>query len=177
VQVHECDLMTDAVPGTGFDAAWCRWVACFVSSPPLLVRKLAAALRPGGVAIFHEYVDYAAWQLLPRGPMLETFVGHVMASWRETGGEPDIARALPGLLADAGFTLRSATPRIHCARPGEPMWQWPSSFVLINLQRQLELGRIDEAFANGVRAELAAAEASPDALMCTPMVLEIVAER
>ena len=56
VRYHEIDLMTDPMPAGGFDATWCRWVACFVSSPALLVDKIAAALRPGGVAIFHEYL-------------------------------------------------------------------------------------------------------------------------
>src|SRR5439155_12990936 len=60
VRVHELDLMADPLPAADLDAAWCRWVACFVNSPALLVRKLAAALRPGGVAVFHEYADYAA---------------------------------------------------------------------------------------------------------------------
>ena len=68
VRVHELDLMTDPIPARDLDAAWCRWVACFVSSPRALVAKIAAALRPGGVAIFHEYADYASWQLAPPGP-------------------------------------------------------------------------------------------------------------
>src|SRR4051812_6408291 len=35
-RVHELDLMTDPLPARDLDAAWCRWVACFVSSPQLL---------------------------------------------------------------------------------------------------------------------------------------------
>src|SRR5687767_12265633 len=41
VQVHELDLMADPLPARGLDAAWCRWVACFVSSPRKLVETIA----------------------------------------------------------------------------------------------------------------------------------------
>jgi SAM-dependent methyltransferase len=177
VRVHELDLMTDPLPARDMDAAWCRWVACFVSSPQLLVEKIAAALRPGGVAIFHEYVDYASWQLAPPRPALAEFVREVMASWRATGGEPDIAPALVGHLADAGFVVREAVPRVFCARPRDYAWRWPSTFMEVYPDRLVELGRVDAAWATRVRQEFRAAEADPRTVMITPMVLEIIAER
>ncbi|HJZ90866.1 MAG TPA: methyltransferase domain-containing protein [Gemmataceae bacterium] len=177
VRFHELDLMTDPVPARDMDAAWCRWVACFVSSPQLLVEKIAAALRPGGVAIFHEYVDYASWQLLPPRPALAEFVREVMASWRATGGEPDIAPALVGHLADAGFVIREAVPRVFCVRPRDYAWRWASTFTEVYPDRLVELGRVDAAWATRVRQEFRSAEADPRTIMITPMVLEIIAER
>jgi SAM-dependent methyltransferase len=177
VQVQELDLMSDPLPGEGMDAAWCRWVASFVSSPETLVAKLAGALQPGGVAVFHEYVDYATWRLAPKSPAVEEFVQHVMESWREAGGEPDIALVLPSLLAGAGFRIRLAEPRIFCVHPDDPVWQWPASFISVHLERLLELGRVNQDWASSVRRELAEREADVNSLMLTPMVLEIVAER
>jgi SAM-dependent methyltransferase len=177
VQAHELDLMSDPLPGKDMDAAWCRWVACFVASPATLVEKLAAVLRPGGVAVFHEYANYAAWRLAPKSLALEEFVQHVMNSWRAAGGEPDIALALPSLLARAGFRIRLAAPRIFCVHPEDPAWQWPASFINVNLQRLLDLGHVSESWASSVRRELAEREADANSLMLTPMVLEIIAER
>lgn len=177
VQVEELDLMNDPLPAADMDAAWCRWVACFVPSPETLVAKIATALRPGGVAIFHEYVDYGTWSLAPTGPALEGFVQLVMESWREAGGEPDIARVLPSLLTRAGFRIRFAAPRILCARPDDPVWQWPASFIDVNLQRLLDLGRVSKSWASSVRRELEGREADANSLMLTPMFLEIIAER
>jgi hypothetical protein len=57
------------------------------------------------------------------------------------------------------------------------MWQWPASFVGIGLARLQELGRIDAAFADKVRREVAEASANPNALLITPLVLEIMAEK
>jgi len=39
------------------------------------------------------------------------------------------------------------------------------------------MGRIDQEFADKVRADLANAEANLNAVMITPLVLEIVAEK
>jgi SAM-dependent methyltransferase len=177
VRVHELDLMADALPAEGMDASWCRWVACFVSSPADLVAKLAAALRPGGVAIFHEYADYAAWRTCPPLPMLAEFVQEVMASWRAAGGEPDVAPALVGHLADAGFRIREAVPRTFCIGPRDHAWQWPASFLEVYPDRLVELGRADAVWADRVRREFRAAAADPRTLMVTPLVLEIIAER
>jgi hypothetical protein len=57
------------------------------------------------------------------------------------------------------------------------MWQWPATFIEIYLPRLMEMGRIDQEFADQVRNDLAKAEKNPNALMITPLVLEIVAEK
>jgi SAM-dependent methyltransferase len=177
VRYHELDLMADPLPGESFDMSWCRWVASFVSSPRTLIEKLAGAVRVGGVAIFHEYVDYASWRYAPQRPKLEEFVRETMASWRDSGGEPDIALSLPTLLADAGFRIREAVPRVFCARRGDYAWNWPASFVKTSPQRLQDLGRVDAKWVDAVREEYAAVEADPNSLVITPMVLEIIAER
>ena len=57
------------------------------------------------------------------------------------------------------------------------MWRWPATFIDIHLRHQLELGRIEAAWAEAVRAEFAAAGLQAATLLVTPMVLEIVAEK
>jgi ubiquinone/menaquinone biosynthesis C-methylase UbiE len=177
VDVHELDLMNDDLPGGPFDFAWCRWVLCFVSDPNLVVKKLVNVLRKGGRAVFHEYGHYRTWRFFPRRHSLEEFRAHVIATWHESGGEPDTGLQLPSWLMKNGFTVRSAVPRIFCLRPDDYMWQWPSQFIHVHLLRLQELGRIDAAFADQVRADLAAAEKEKPSLMLTPLVLEIVAEK
>lgn len=177
VRIHQLDLMTSDLPSGPFDASWCRWVASFVASPAMLVAKLAGVIRKGGVAIFHEYADYATFRFSPRRPALEQFVRHVMASWRAAGGEPDVALELPALLAANGFVVRSATPHILCVRPGENAWRWPAGFIELNLARLHDLGRVDASFIEQARQELAKAEADPTSLMLTPLLMEIIAEK
>jgi SAM-dependent methyltransferase len=177
VKFYERDLMSDSLPVTGFDAAWIRWVASFVPSPATLLVNLAAAIRPGGVAIFHEYVDYATWRMAPRSQLIEEFVTQVMESWRAAGGEPDVALDLPSLIEECGFHVRSATPRVFCIRPRDHLWRWPSAFIDVNLDRLLELRRVNQDWVTAVRREFAAAESNPNTFMLTPMLLELIAER
>jgi hypothetical protein len=101
----------------------------------------------------------------------------VIATWRESGGEPDSAPGLPALLSANGFVIRSAAPLIFCVRPNDYMWQWPATFIAIYLPRLIEMGRIDQKFADQVRGDLASAVENANALMITPLVLEIVAEK
>ncbi len=177
VRIHELDLMTSDLPKGDYDFSWCRWVVSFVSDPALLIKKLADVMRKGSIAIFHEYGHYETWRFFPQLPNQERFREHVIATWRESGGEPDGAASLPTLLSTNGFVIRSARPHIFCVRPSDYMWQWPATFIEIYLPRLIEIGRIDQNFAGALRADLARAEASPNSLMITPLVLEIVAEK
>ena len=177
VKIHELDLMTGDLPKQDYDFSWCRWVVSFVSDPSLLIKKLAGVLQKGSVAIFHEYGHYETWHFLPRLTNQERFREHVIQTWRQSGGEPDGAAGLPALLSANGFAIRSATPHIFCVGPGDYMWQWPATFIEIYLLRLIEMARIDQKFADKVRADLASAEKNPNALMITPLVLEIIAEK
>lgn len=175
--VREVDLMLDVMPASGLDAAWCRWVACFVNDPALLVRRVHGALRRGGMFVMHEYVEYATYRCLPHRPLIEAFVQEVMRSWRADGGEPDIARQLPALLQAHGFRIAFTRPLGLAVRPAEPEWNWPAGFVRTFTPRLVELGRVEPAWADRLLAELAEAERHPASVFVTPLVLEIVAER
>jgi SAM-dependent methyltransferase len=177
VRFREADLMEESLGKLEYDAAWCRWVASFVSSPEKLIHEIAGALRPGGAAIFHEYIDYRTWRLAPRRPAVERFVEEVIASWRATGGEPDVALNFPALFRAAGLRIVEANPRVLTVSPGDYAWQWPASFIEINLVRLQELGRVDGDWTEAVRREFREAEADPMTLLNTPMFLEIIARR
>jgi hypothetical protein len=177
VSIHELDLMKGDLPKGDYDFAWCRWVVSFVNDRSLLIKKLGDVMSKGSVAIFHEYGHYETWRFLPRLPMHERFREHVIATWRESGGEPDGATQLAGLLGENGFVIRSARPHIFCLRPSDYMWQWPATFIETYLERLIEIGRIDHNFAGEVRTALASAQQNPNARMLTPLVLEIIAEK
>jgi SAM-dependent methyltransferase len=177
VRFLNMDLMNETLDVTGFDAAWCRWVACFVSSPATLMQRIADALRPGGIAIFHEYSNYQTFQFTPRRPALDRFALEVMASWREAGGEPNIGLDLPVLLPAAGFRVRTVRHHIFAVTTRDEFWQWPASFIGINADRLRELGRVSGEWADEVRTAFREAEADERTVFTTPLVLEVIAER
>lgn len=176
-RVVECDLVNGAWELAGFDFAWCRWVASFVSNPATLVTRIAASLRSGGRAILHEYQSYATWRMIPACPRHESFVAEVMASWRAAGGEPDIVLTILPLLLEAGLRLIEVRPLVFAVHPAHFTWQWPAAFIASGSQRLVDLGRVTQAWADAVQCEMADAARNPDAIMVTPMVMEIIAEK
>jgi SAM-dependent methyltransferase len=177
VRFREADLMEESLGKLECDAAWCRWVASFVSSPEKLIHEIAGALRPGGVAIFNEYICYRTLRFAPPRPAMESFVEEVVASWRASGGDPDVALNFPTFFRAAGLRIVEANPRVLTLSPGDYAWQWPASFIEINLARLQELGRVDSNWTEAVRREFREAEADPMTLLNTPMFLEIIARR
>jgi SAM-dependent methyltransferase len=171
------DLVTDALPVSGADAFWVRWVLAFVQDPRAVLAKLAPALRPGGVAVIHEYLDYDTWSFAPALPAHEDFRRFVIQDWRDSGGEPDIGRSLPRLLPEAGLRVRELRPIVDVVSPANYVWQWPASFVKSYPEHLVEAGKVDRPWADRVVAEFEAAERDPATVMVTPMVLEVVAEK
>jgi SAM-dependent methyltransferase len=177
VSTYEHDLDHDGWPAVEADLLWCRWVAAFVREPRAFVDRLRRLVKPQGVVVLYEYLDYAAWRLLPDAPSFDRFVAAVIATWRQAGGEPDIGRALPGWLEAAGFRIVSLVPHVDVIAPTMHFWQWPRAFLETGLARLVDIGAIDAPTAEEVWRDFLAREADPHVRMVTPTVLEIVAVR
>ena len=173
VEVRAADLMTDDLGEAIADGAWTRWVLAFLPDPAAAVAKIARALKPGGVAVFHEYLDYQAWRLLPPDAGHERYRSLVVKSWRDSGGEPDAAQPLPRQLADAGMEVVAVRPMVEAITMTDPLWQWPASFVATNAYRLHELGYCSREEADSFATMLD--RMRPDTRMLTPVVAEIIA--
>jgi hypothetical protein len=177
VKAHEIDVVTDALPAKDADAAWARWIFAFLPKPKDALGKLVGALRAGGALVIHEYIDYETWKLAPPALNFERFVDEVVANWRASGGEPDIARHLPSWLTEMGLRLESLRPYVDVVSKDDNVWRWPIGFFDIHIDRLLELNRITPQLAKEMRDEFARVSARPGALMVTPLVLEIIARK
>jgi SAM-dependent methyltransferase len=175
LETHLCDLDAGEFPEVQADAAWCRWALAFVKYPREVLARIAGALRPRGTLVLHEYFDYRTWRSAPRCPELEEFVVAVMASWRATGGEPDIALSILAWLPELGLGLCTARPLVDCVKPGHPRWLWLRAFVEVGRYRLVDLGRLSQRDADALWRAFIALEATPGARMISPGVLEIIA--
>jgi hypothetical protein len=177
IVIHESDLDSGEFPAVRADVAWCRWVLSFVKQPREVLTRIAAALCPGGAVVLHEYFDYSTWQTAPHSPEMEQFVSAVMASWRDSGGEPNIGLALPRWLAELGFQLRELCPIVDIVQPGHISWTWLRAFVEVGRARLVDLGHLSVRQSEAIWEAFTALEAAPRNWMITPAVLEIVAVR
>lgn len=173
----QADLADYDWPAESFDAVWSRWCLSFVPDADGALAGIDRALKPGGVFIAQEYVDYRSFRIEPAEPVFERFVDAVQASWRHFGGDPDIARRFPGLFRALGWEMRAMQPLIHAASPGDWLWTWPATWLSQAPDRLVELGFLDAADATGFRDFLARRDADPTSLLMTPMVLETIARK
>lgn len=175
LEVREQDVSATGFAIEQADASWCRWLLSFVADPSATVRHIAAALKPGGLAVFHEYADYSTWRLMPPDPLHERFRAAVIQSWRDSGGDPDVALQLPSWLHESGLEIVEARTFADIVSPADFMWQWPRAFMATNAARLNELGYL-EADGVGPMGRLLD-HAPPEARMLTPLVAEIIARR
>jgi ubiquinone/menaquinone biosynthesis C-methylase UbiE len=175
ITATERDVAEEPLGDAVADAAWCRWVLSFVADPARTVAHVARALKPSGVAIFHEYVDYGAWRTMPPSAEVDRFRTLVMKSWRDSAGEPDAALYLPAHLAAAGMEVIEARPLAEIVRRGDFTWEWPRAFMGVNAHRLRDLGYVDAEEAERLAGAL---DALPETtLMITPIVAEVIARK
>ena len=177
IQTIEADLADFDWRSIPADRLWCRWVLAFVSDPAAIVRGMAAALKPDGVALIHEYYDYASWRLAPYSAPFEAYVAKVIARWRASGGEPDVALTLPKMLTAAGLVTESVRPVVFAARMNDFASRWPMGFAREYLPAMIASGDVSAAEGEALVKLLDDTEADPDALVITPGVLQIAARK
>jgi|tagenome__1003787_1003787.scaffolds.fasta_scaffold20751855_2 SAM-dependent methyltransferase len=174
VEIREHDVCQPfAIEGA--DACWCRWLLSFASDPGAVVRNIGCALKPGGVAIFHEYAAYGTWRMMPPDPLQDRFRALVEQSWRDSGGEPDVALWLPQWLAAAGFEIVETRMFADIVTPADETWQWPRAFMETGARRLNELGYVDADEAEAMARLLH--EPPLGAHMVTPLVAEVIARK
>jgi hypothetical protein len=81
------------------------------------------------------------------------------------------------MMGGVGMQVIELRPLIFSVRPAHFTWQWPASFIVSNSHRLVELGQISREDADALQSEWHALEQNPDAVMITPLVLEIIAEK
>ena len=160
-----------------FDLAYARWVLCFVKDPSAVARGVARRLRPGGFLGVNDYFDYETMALAPRRPAFERVIRAVGASWRASGGDPDIVGRLPRILHDAGLELVHLAVDQRVCQPGQTMWAWPDTFWANYVPRLLQQGHITRGEHDAFFDEWRAASSDPRAFMMLPAVFQVIARK
>jgi hypothetical protein len=113
--------------------------------------------------------------MMPPDPLHERFRSKVEESWRDSGGEPDVALWLPSWLGEAGFEIVETRTLADIITPAEDKWQWPRSFMETGARRLHELGYVEASEVEPMSRLLD--DPPPGAHMLTPLVAEIIARK
>ncbi|MBS0198756.1 MAG: methyltransferase domain-containing protein [Planctomycetes bacterium] len=170
--------MESVLPGEQgqVDAAYIRWVFCFVPRPEDVVKGLAKVLKPGGRVAVQDYFNYErCLTLAPRREAFTKVINAVAASWRSRGGDTDIMGKLPGMFLKNGFRIEHLDVVQRMARPGSSLWHWPNSFWQTFVPKLVETGFITGEDMMAFNKAWEEASADPGAFIQLPPVFELVA--
>lgn len=160
------------------DAAYARWVFCFLAKPEDAIAGLSRELRSGGKLIIQDYFNYEfGMTLAPRKDAFSKVVRAIGNSWRARGGDPDIVGRLPRMLREHGFRVEHLDVYQRLARPGSALWHWPDTFFKNYVPRLVESGFITSAEQAAFEQAWAEASADPDAFILPPPVFDLIAVR
>ncbi len=177
LEVRRHDLRSDPLPREAFDLVWCRWVAMFLPAVEPLLDRLAERLPAGARLLVHEYIHWSSFGLHPHGAAVGGFGRACLESFLAAGGDPDVNRNLPSLLAARGFRIEALRPLPVVARPGEKGAAWLERFVTIYGRELIRQGGWNQAEAEAAAAEIAAARLDPGAFWVGPTLMELRATR
>ncbi|WP_421785656.1 class I SAM-dependent methyltransferase [Hyphobacterium sp.] len=176
IRTVKADLGALDLPADSVDFIWSRWVLSFLPRPADLLKRLSKSLRSGGVFVAHEYGHYETFGFHPADPVQDRFIQAVKASWRAFGGEPNIAKQLPAMCAEAGWSTEYLTPHIFTTRPGEMVWEWPVGWLKSDgIDRLVELGFLAKEDAQRFHGVVQERADDPLSILTTPLVMEVIA--
>lgn len=105
-----------------YDVVYCRFLLHHLSQPVTILRRMWAAVRPGGVIIVED-ADFDGWCCYPANDGFEFFLRmyqEVLGRW---GGDHALGRKLYTYFLEAGIpnaAINLATP-LHIADDGKPL--------------------------------------------------------
>ena len=169
------DVQRLDLPAKSIDAAYQRWVLCFVRDPEAVVRGVAKALRPGGVFAIQDYMHYEGVLLAPESAAFRRFMTVVSEAWRAHGGDTKVGLRLPALLEKHGMAVREIRPLHRVARPDSPLWTWPTIFIDTYAPRLVEEGRLTPKEHRALLKDWKERSNDPGAFFCSPPMVDIIA--
>jgi len=105
------------------DAVYARWLFCWLPDPGATLARVARMLRPGGMLLVQDYLDWGAMKLLPRSPAFERGVQACLKSWRVGGSAIDVQEVLPvRTRASAPWARSNGAGSRSSSRPTCPSW-------------------------------------------------------
>ena len=170
-------ILAADLPDDTYDLIFARWVFCFLPDPVKHLKKVAAALRPGGLLAIEDYAHRESFALFPRPDGWLEFLEADRRFFASQGGDISVAGALPDLLPEAGLTLLAAEPTQISGRARSPVWCWLRDYVA-SVARQLSaVPPLDAERVGRLREEWRRLEIHPHAMAFSPTVMDLVAKK
>jgi len=163
-----------ALADGSLDAAYARWLFCWLPDAGAVLARVARALRPGGVLVLQEYLDWGAMSLVPRSPAFARAIEACLARWKVAGATIDFADCVPELAAGAGFVVEYLAPVARLGRPGSLEWRWLDEFLRSYLPKVQAQGLLRAAEVDAWTREWNERVAADMGFVATPTMADVI---
>jgi SAM-dependent methyltransferase len=175
-QRWDLNLADAPLPRSHYDLIFARWVFLFLPNPEQHVKKLVAALRPGGVLAIEDY-RRETLAMIPTPPDWDSFMAADAAFFLSQGGDVSVGGRLPALFEGAGLTVTDTRATIKTGHPGSPVWTWLSTYFLGVMDQLAGYRPFTPAAAARLRRHWLAASRKTMPLLISPAVIDVVGRK
>ena len=158
------------------DVIFSRWVFSFLPQPASIVKKLARALKPGGVFAIEDY-NHEGISIFPESEGLRAVVRATRAMYTQSGGDPWVAGRARRIFREAGLETLSITPNVMCGAPDSPVFRWAGRFFPhfseAMVKKNLMTGEERELFLR----EWSERDRDPEAMFFSPFIVDAAARK
>lgn len=159
------------------DGAYCRWALAWISNPDEILQKVYNALKPGGRFVIHEYFDWMTHQTVPSLPGLTKCIKACFDSFENFDGRINVGREVAEIATKIGFNIVKTRPMAKMAQVNDLAWQWPKTFYQTYFSKLVEMGYLTEQEVSNGYNDLKDLEGRKDAVICCPLMIEIIIEK
>jgi SAM-dependent methyltransferase len=175
-RLWDCNLIDAPLPHGAYDLIFARWVFLFLPDIDAHLRKLVAALKPGGRLAVEDYCR-GTLRMVPEPPEWNDFLRADLAFFASQGGDANIGARLPALYEKVGLDVIDVTPTTKVGRPGSLEWDWMSTYFLDILARYGRHRPFTSAKAASLRRHWLTAARRKTSLLISPTVLDVVGRK
>ncbi len=176
VRALQSRLEDAEIEPASLDLVFLRWVLSFPPDPAAVLRRLAAALRPGGLLAVQDY-NHEGISVFPESEGFRAVVAATRRLYATRGGDPWVGARLPRLFREAGLSLESHEPTVLCGGPGSLAFRWADLFFVPHSDTMVDAGVLDPADRDRFLREWKERSADPDARFFSPIVVSAAARR
>ena len=170
------DLIDAPLPRAAYDLIFVRWVFLFLPNPEAHVKKLARALKQGGVLAVQDY-HRETLAMVPRPEEWTRFVLADLAFFASQGGYASIGGYLPDMYRRAGLKVEDIVLTVKSGRPNSAVWKWLSTYFLGVLDRYAKFAPFTPRDAARLRKRWRAASREKTSLLIGPALLDVVGRK
>ena len=175
-RIWNMQLIDAPLEPESYDLVFARWVFLFLPDPVGNLRKLARAVKPGGLVALQDYFR-DSFCMVPQPDDWSALVAADHAFFASQGGDASIGTQLPRFYGDVGLEVVEIVPTVKWGTPGSAVWNWLSTYFLGVLDEYTRFAPLTSEAARRIREQWLTAARNPASLLIAPTLLDVVGRK